>query len=92
MEIIWRNPAEELPECGDVVWAMLLPHKEGIQSVAIVCGEVEHYDDVYFVHNNDELGVGNQTWYLTDTNDIDRDVLAWLPVHEMPIPPWHESE
>lgn len=87
----WRNPENELPKEGDIVWCMLYPHKETVMSIQIVCGEVEYHPHQVAVYNNDELGWGGIRWILKqideDDNAYDQFVMAWLPKDEMPMPP-----
>lgn len=97
----WRNPKEELPKQDDVVWVMLKPHKwrgsneESIQSIQIVCGNVNIYEngDV-FVLNHDELGLGSQCYELFLAKDSERDsvyndfAVAWAALEDMGLPSW----
>jgi hypothetical protein len=94
----WRNPKEVLPEQGQLVWVMLEPHKdrgsllESAPSIEIVCGWAFRYDDVCGVDNNDELGLGGISWYLTKSKNkylnFEAGAMAWMPVEEMPLPGW----
>lgn len=97
--INWRNPKEELPNDGDVVWVMVEPHKwrgslkDSAKSIMIVCGEVcfSRTNNDCVVQDYDELGWGTQSWFLRASSygHYRKEMaVAWLPFEEMPIPEW----
>ena len=95
----WRDPKQELPKEGQTVWVMLAPHKDrgslrdSVMSIQILCGETSYARDGSScrVDNGDELGRGNISWYLQNCPHYEDDeVIAWLPVEEMPLPPTEE--
>lgn len=87
----WRNPDKQLPEDGQVVFAMLEPHKvrggllDSAASIQIVCGWVDFGGPSCVLENNDELGMGAISWNFDGDYP---DILAWLPVEEMSFPDW----
>lgn len=93
----WCNPKENLPTDNQMVWVMLEPHKnrgrllDSSPSIEIVCGWTSHDNDGSCrVENEDELGLGNISWYLVSKGKSysEYNAIAWLPVNEMVLPRW----
>lgn len=99
----WKAFEEPWPEIGQWIWVMTKPHKhrgntlsESARSIEIKCGEFVRNDDGQpFVENCDELGGGWEYWAIWDYDyegDIhDQDLIAWMPVEEMPLPDFYSG-
>jgi hypothetical protein len=92
----WRNPDQELPAEGQLVFVMLDPHKwrgsmlDSAASIMIVGGWYRHGR----VENNDEIGEGSQCYLLNpkDESSYYSRAIAWIPVEEMAFPKFKESK
>jgi hypothetical protein len=97
MSLVWKDPKEELPNSEQLVWIMLAPHKwrdsmeNSMQSIQIVCGEIERTNEYCHVVNHDELGYGSERWALFDASDdfsTYQKAIAWVSADKMPLPNW----
>lgn len=98
--IPWKNPLEELPENGRLIWILAQgPAKDGPISIEIAGGRV-HVVETQFVHqlraeNQDGMGRGWSTWLLKDFKAKDerwkeRLPVAWCYDDELELPKWLE--
>lgn len=94
----WINPAYCLPKDGQKVWVMLSPRQNrgtflnSAMSIQIVCGVAAVYEDRCAVRNWDELGLGSILWHFKAPEGYNFDepiAMAWIPVEDMPAPPWN---
>jgi hypothetical protein len=90
--IRWRNPEEDLPEEGQIVWVVYAHSKEQRpQSYQLMAGTVEcdNTGRVSRVQSDDWTGAGSWAVYFPNPWDYSDDVaIAWVPADEINLPEW----
>jgi hypothetical protein len=96
MSVVWKNPKNELPTDGEIVWVMIQHWKKHTpMSLEIYCGETEFSIDrsTCTVNTNDMTGKGSWSVYLTRSfAESTEQGIAWCNAKALPIPSFIETD
>ena len=84
----WRNPLDEKPKSGQVIWCMYKHWKEsGALGYQIMAGEVEYdRNGDWQAQSGDWTGQGSWAVKSRDYSGGEDECIAWLPESELEIP------